>query len=150
MKLRFITAGAIGAAMLVTACGGGDPASGNGAPTTPSASAGAASGKAAPDPGGRVIEVEMITDENGNYFRPADFEVRRGDVISFKLLQGVHNVSFPADSNPGAKGLPPVGPMLQLPGQTTDVKVDWAPGRYFYQCDPHALLGMVGHVTVVQ
>jgi plastocyanin len=34
--------------------------------------------------------------------------------------------------------------MFQLPGQTYDVKVQSPPGRYFYQCDPHALLGMVG------
>ncbi|MFL5576746.1 MAG: plastocyanin/azurin family copper-binding protein [Gemmatimonadaceae bacterium] len=38
--------------------------------------------------------------------------------------------------------------MLQLPGQTIDVKVNWAPGTHYFQCDPHAALGMVGHVKV--
>ena len=150
MTMRYIMAGALGAGLLLSACGGGDRETAQ--PTTPSASAsaGASGGAVTPDPGGSIIEVEMITDEDGNYFRPADFEARKGDVIRYTLVQGVHNVSFPADSNAGAAGLPAAGPMLQLPGQTTDVKVDWAPGRYYYQCDPHALLGMVGHITVVQ
>jgi plastocyanin len=26
--------------------------------------------------------------------------------------------------------------------------VDWQPGTYFFQCDPHAALGMVGRVKV--
>jgi plastocyanin len=38
--------------------------------------------------------------------------------------------------------------MLQLPGQTLDVPVTMKPGHYFFQCDPHALLGMVGHLEV--
>ena len=33
--------------------------------------------------------------------------------------------------------------------QTFDVKVTFAPGTYYYQCDPHALLGMKGHLKVV-
>jgi plastocyanin len=78
-----------------------------------------------------------------------NFEARRGDVIRYTLISGVHNVNFLADSNRGKSGLPAAGPMLQLPMQRYDVKVTWDPGRYFYQCDPHALLGMVGYVTVV-
>jgi plastocyanin len=102
-----------------------------------------------PDAGRAVIEVEMLTDDNGdNVFRPADFDVQRGDVVRFVLVNGVHNAHFVADSAPGVQGLPAAGPLLQLPGQTWDVKVNWQPGRYFYQCDPHALIGMVGHMTV--
>jgi plastocyanin len=146
---HFLAAGALGASLLLAAFGGTDgsetQAASDAAPT-----ASAAAGAVTPDAGGQIIEVEMITDETGNYFKPADFEARKGDVIRFRLAQGVHNVHFPADSNSGVANLPPMGPMLQLPGQTTDVKVDWAPGTYFYQCDPHALLGMVGHVTVTQ
>lgn len=149
MTRNILAAGVLGASLLLAACGGADTTDGHaGDHAAPTASA--SSGVVTPDPGGQIIEVEMITDENGNYFEPADFEARKGDVIRFKLVQGVHNVSFPADSNPGVANLPPVGPMLQLPGQVTDVKVEWAPGSYFYQCDPHALLGMVGHVTVTQ
>jgi plastocyanin len=69
-------------------------------------------------------------------------------VVRFTLGTGVHNVHFLADSNPGKQGLPPASDMLQIPGQTYDLKVTLAPGTYYYQCDPHALLGMKGHLTV--
>lgn len=133
------------AAALLAGCGGDGP----------SESAGSAVGQVAasksvtePLPGGKVIEVEMITDGAGNFFRPAEFEANRGDLIKFINVVGVHNVSFPADSNPGARNLPPPSDLLQLPGQSVNVLVDWEPGSYFYQCDPHALIGMVGRVTV--
>jgi plastocyanin len=61
----------------------------------------------------------------------------------------VHNVNFLADSNPGKTGLPPMSGLLQLPGQTHDIAVSFAEGTYYYQCDPHAALGMKGHVKVV-
>ena len=41
-----------------------------------------------------------------------------------------------------------MSPYLQLPGQTVDVRVTFGPGRYYFQCDPHALLGMVGELEV--
>jgi plastocyanin len=97
---------------------------------------------------GKVIVVEMFTDEKGNYFKPSDFEVHRGDMIRFTLGSGVHNVHFLPDSNPGAKNLPPMSEFLQLPGQTYEFVVAMAPGKYFFQCDPHALLGMVGRIEV--
>lgn len=147
---------AIGTFATLAACGGssGDAgASGAAADTPSSASAAEAPGVATPDAGGRVIEIEMLTDvanAGANIFRPAAVEAKRGDVLRYKLVSGVHNVSFPADSN-AAMGTPPAAsPMLQAPGQTYDVKVTWGPGSYFFQCDPHALLGMVGRLTVIQ
>jgi plastocyanin len=134
----------------MAACGG-DAASGDThAADTHQQGAGAVPGAPQePDAGRRVIEVDMVMDDEGNnVFIPADFEASPGDVIRYKLVSGVHNVHFLADSNPGARGLPPMGEMLQLPGQTWDYKVAAAPGRYFYQCDPHALIGMVGYLTV--
>ncbi len=139
---------------LLAACGGsGDqPATDTATPTpiaAADANAGPAGGPQTPDAGGKVIAVAMLTDDQGNnVFRPADFEARQGDVIRYTLVSGVHNVHFVADSAPSKENLPKAGDMLQLNGQTYDVKVTFAPGRYFYQCDPHALLGMVGHVTV--
>jgi plastocyanin len=38
--------------------------------------------------------------------------------------------------------------MLQLPGQTKDILLDFGTGSFYFQCDPHALLGMVGRVNV--
>ena len=96
---------------------------------------------------GKTITVGLYSDEKGNYFKPAKFEVHRGDKIVFTLASGVHNVHFLPDSNP--KGwLPPASDMLQLPGQTYELVVAFAPGKYFFQCDPHALLGMVGRIEV--
>ena len=145
--MRYLTSGLLGVSLLLAGCAGGDQPTAEGPAATPSTTS-ASAGAVTPDPGGKVIEVEMITDEDGSYFKPADFEAHRGDVIRFKLVQGVHNAHFLPDSNPGKAGLPAAGALLQLPGQTTDVKVDWEPGSYFYQCDPHALLGMVGRVKV--
>jgi plastocyanin len=102
----------------------------------------------APAATGTVITVEMITDGAGNFFKPAEIQARRGDVIRYVLTSGVHNVNFVADSNAAGSNLPALSPLLQLPGQTYDVPVNFEPGRYYFQCDPHALLGMVGHVTV--
>jgi len=108
-----------------------------------------AGGPVQPGPGGKIIIVEMLTDEKGvNQFRPSEFEAKKGDVIRYTLVVGVHNVNFPADSNPGVAGLPGPAAMLQVPGQTFDVLVTWDEGRYTFQCDPHALLGMIGHVKV--
>jgi plastocyanin len=135
-------------AMLAFACGKEQPAGETGA-ATPSPSVPAATGAQTPDPGRKVITIEMTTDEKGvNKFTPAKFEAHRGDVLRFTLVAGVHNVHFLADSNPPGVALPPASALLQLPGQTVDVKVTWAPGKYYFQCDPHALLGMIGRVEV--
>ncbi|MEW5916753.1 MAG: plastocyanin/azurin family copper-binding protein, partial [Gemmatimonadota bacterium] len=77
-----------------------------------------------------------------------NFEVHQGDVIRFTLVSGVHNANFLPDSNPGRQNLPAASPLLQVPGQTYDIAVNFPPGRYYFQCDPHALLGMIGRVQV--
>ena len=136
-------------ALLLAACSTGESATAEQHAPTTSTPAVVAGGEQTPDAGGSIIPVEMLTDESGNnVFRPADFEARPGDVVRFTLVSGVHNVHFPADSNATAT-FPTAGDMLQAPGQSYDLKVTQAPGRYFFQCDPHALLGMVGHMTVV-
>jgi plastocyanin len=123
------------------------------APSTPgapgTAAAPSAGGPQEPDAGRKIITVSATTDAQGNNkFDPAEIEAQNGDVVRFTLGTGVHNVHFLADSNPGKQGLPPASDMLQIPGQTYDLKVTLAPGTYYYQCDPHALLGMKGHLTV--
>jgi plastocyanin len=97
---------------------------------------------------GKVIEVAMITDEKGNRFEPSEIHAEEGDVVRFTLKIGAHNVNFPQDKNPGKSGLPAASEILQLPGQTLDVPVNFEEGEYFFQCDPHAALGMVGKLIV--
>jgi plastocyanin len=139
----------LAAAVGIAACGGtkessGDATSSASSSATPSATTDAP----AATPTGKVIVVKMITDDASSRFEPSKFEVHQGDVIRYTLQAGVHNVHFLPDSNPGKTGLPPASDMLQLPGQTLDVPVNLAPGHYYFQCDPHAALGMVGHLEV--
>jgi plastocyanin len=134
------------AGLTLAACSRGDQKeneSGEHAPSAPTAST---ASQVAPT--GKIITVELYTDEKGNYFKPNKLEAHRGDIIRFTLVAGVHNVHFLPDSNPGAKDLPAASDFLQLPGQTWDYAVSLAPGHYYFQCDPHALLGMVGHLEV--
>ena len=105
-------------------------------------------GPATPAPGRKVIVVELITDAKGNYFSPAQIEAHQGDVIRYTLKIGVHNVHFLPDSNTIKTGLPPASEMLQLPGQTYDLLVNLPEGHYYFQCDPHAALGMKGKLEV--
>ncbi|MGZ8491101.1 MAG: plastocyanin/azurin family copper-binding protein [Gemmatirosa sp.] len=151
IRVPFLTA--LAAVLTLAACGGEQaPSAGaDGASPTEQASASqTAGGEQTPDAGGQVITVEMLTDDQGNnVFRPAEITARKGDVVRYTLVSGVHNVNFVADSNPNAQGLPTKpGDLLQLPGQTYDLKVVSPPGRYYFHCDPHALLGMIGHLGV--
>lgn len=97
---------------------------------------------------GDTILVEAWTDGAGNYFKPNEIEAHQGDVVRYVLKVGVHNVHFLPDSNAIKTGLPAASELLQLPGQTYDVPVTMQPGRYYFQCDPHAALGMKGHLKV--
>lgn len=136
----------LAALIALAACSGGEKKeTEESKENAPAATSGAASDV---KPTGKVIVVELYTDEKGNYFKPNKFEVHRGDMIRFTLASGVHNVHFLPDSNPGKQGLPPMSEFLQLPGQTYEYVVSLAPGKYYFQCDPHALLGMIGHVEV--
>lgn len=127
----------------IGACHGSSPA-GAGTGTTPPAAA-----ADAPAPTGKVVVIQLIADGAGSRFDPANVTVKRGDILRFTLSSGVHNVDFLADSNPGVPNLPAPSDALQLPQQTYDVPVNFPAGHtYYFQCDPHAALGMRGHVTV--
>jgi len=143
------------AAAMLAACKGGEPKATDTAAQPPAAGAAAAAtpgwgaGPFTPDPGGKVITVELYTDANGNYFKPAEIHAKRGDVVRYTLKVGVHNVHFLADSNAGKSAYPATpSDFLQLPGQTWDLAVKLPAGNYFFQCDPHAALGMKGHLIV--
>ncbi len=136
------------AMLVLSACGGAKDAANDDTARDAGGLAEAASDEAAAT--GEVIVVEMITDETGNYFKPRDIKARPGDIVRFTLTTGVHNVHFVADSNKGVAGLPAASDLLQLPGQTYDFTVPSAKDdtKLFFQCDPHALLGMVGAIEV--
>jgi plastocyanin len=102
----------------------------------------------APAATGDTITIEAYSDATGNYFKPNDIEAHQGDVLHFVLKSGVHNVHFLPDSNTIKTGLPPASDMLQLPDQSYDLVVNLQEGHYYFQCDPHAMLGMKGKLEV--
>ena len=135
MKQRLFVVLGLAVSGVVAACGGEKSATTD---TTASASSAAASSpssgsEATPAAGGKVIVIKLITDETSNRFEPNKIEAKKGDVLRFTLQAGVHNVHFLADSNPG---------------KTLDIPVTFAEGKYYFQCDPHAALGMIGHLEV--
>lgn len=133
---------ALCAVLLAAACGGKEKSESEGAAAAPSAAPSVAAT-------GKVITIYTITDETGNRFVPSEIEAHRGDVLHFVDSIGVHNVHFLADSNPGIPNLPAASEMLQIAGQTLDITVDFPAGKTLYfQCDPHAALGMKGHLKV--
>lgn len=140
---RSIASLVIGAALLTGACGKDTKGTASGAADS-----------AAPKPSGSItgtgktIVVTLTSDATGNAFTPSEIVASVGDTVRFTIGVGVHNVNFLPDSNPGMAGLPKASDMLQLPGQTYDLPVTLASGRYYFQCDPHVLLGMKGHLTV--
>ena len=151
MKVRFLVGGAVGLAFLA-ACAKEKPA---GAPESAQATASAGApavtwgpGPIQPAPGRKVIVVNLISDQTGNRFEPNELEAHKGDVIRYTLKIGVHNVHYLPDSNTVKTGLPPASELLQLPGQTYDIYVNFPEGKYYFQCDPHAALGMKGHLKV--
>jgi len=147
-RLFYLAAAA--AIAITTACGGGSDRKADTPSTTASQQAAPTpGGPLTPAAGGKIVTIEMLTDDQGNNkFSPNKFEVHQGDVLRFTLVNGVHNVHFLPDSNAMAQGLPAASPLLQAPGQTFDIAVNFKPGHYYFQCDPHALLGMTGRMEV--
>jgi plastocyanin len=146
---------------LLAACGGDKGTNGGGTDTAQAAAAPAAAPAPATGSGptplgeseeanGKVIEIKLITDEQGNRFEPNVINAKEHDVLRFTLVTGVHNVDFLAARNPGVQGLPAPSDMLQLPGQTKEFVVGLKAGSYYFQCDPHAALGMTGTLNVTE
>jgi len=100
------------------------------------------------EPTGEIIEVRM-TAAGGGAFEPSELTARQGDVIRFVNVEDVHNISWPAGQNPSGANLPPTSPFFTAPGETHDVLVEMEPGSYFFQCDPHVPMGMVGTLEVI-
>lgn len=114
--------------------------------TTP---AGSATSDVQPNPGGQIVEVQMVMPNGANpAFVPAHINAKPGDVIRFVNAENVHNVHFV--KGPAGATLPPASPYLTQANQTYDLKVELPAGTYDFQCDPHVAMGMVGQLTVAQ
>ena len=151
-RSRFSLIVVLAAPLVAIACGGEHKPLAEKNPTSASAPPSAiafSTSPLTPDPGGKIVTVELYSDAVGNYFKPAEVRVKPGDVVRYTLKVGVHNVHFLADSNAGRSSYPQSpSDLLQLPGQTLDLAVKMPRGSYYFQCDPHAALGMKGHLIV--
>ena len=143
-----------GLALLLAACGGGEPAS----------EAPAAAPEVAPAPGatGATHDVNMVQEGALYLFVPAELTIAAGDAINFHNVSGgPHNVQFFPDSipagsaealdagMPGDKLGPLSGPLLAEPNAVYSITFVGTPaGEYKFTCLPHMALGMHGKVTV--
>jgi plastocyanin len=161
--MRFYGIALATSAFIFTACGGGEsqPADTATAPAvapateTPAATA----GTAAPITG-TVHEINMVGDEKGYRYEPANITVKAGDGIKFNMVSGgPHNVAFdpatiPADVKDQLFANMPnstdgSSPMFMNAGESWTLSLgNIKPGDYPYNCTPHLAMGMKGVITV--
>lgn len=151
-----LKASVLGLLAFAAACGGGEqtdtqPAGGT-ATAEPAAAPAAAPAQAGAT--GQVHTVRMLTTQGGasGVFEPAEITVKKGDTVRWvqETSGAAHNVSFAPAINQGMSNLPPQSPYLTTAGQTHELVVNMEPGAYNYQCDPHAMMGMVGKMNITQ
>jgi len=154
-----------GAAIVLSACGGGDKAATD--TTATAVDTAAAAPAAAPVAGamspitGTTHEVKMIGDAQGYRFEPAEVMAKAGDGVRFVFVsQGPHNVAFdptkvPAEFKAAMMGNMPEqqgelsGKMLIAPGESYTISLGGvAPGTYEFNCTPHLAMNMKGKIIV--
>ncbi|HEX6964292.1 MAG TPA: plastocyanin [Gemmatimonadaceae bacterium] len=161
----------IAGAVVLGACAGGEKGqdtSNTAAAATPAATsdtgagAAAAGAVAAAPVTGKTIEVKMVMDDPSHpKFEPADITIHEGDAVKWVVVSGTpHNVVFDSAQAPAAvkaqlaanmpEPMQPLsGKFLMSPGESYTVSFGKIPpGKYYYYCLPHDMLGMHGTVTV--
>jgi plastocyanin len=156
-----------GAAILLSACGGGDKAAATDTAAAAAPAAEAPAAEAAPAAGamapitGTTHTVNMVGDGQGYRFEPAEITIKAGDGIKFVFVSGgPHNVAFdPATLSAEAKtallaNMPEqagelAGKMLLNANEDYTISFAGVPaGSYDYFCTPHLAMGMKGKITV--
>lgn len=170
--MRFVSVAVMaGAAMVLSACGGGDkastdtmPAAGATTAAPPAADAGmtppAATGAMMPITG-TTHDVKMVGDGTSYRFEPAEITIKQGDGIKYTFVSGgPHNVAFDPNTTPAPAKAQLVanmpeqiaelsGKMLLTAGETYTVSFAGVPaGTYDFNCTPHLAMNMRGKVTV--
>ena len=88
--------------------------------------------------------VKMLNSGDGGnmIFEPAVIKVSKGDTIHFKAVDMAHNSAT-------IEGMIPAGASAWASALSQDVSITLdAEGVYVYQCDPHAMMAMVGVIQV--
>ena len=88
--------------------------------------------------------VKMLNSGDGGQmiFEPAVLKVSKGDTIHFKATDMSHNSA-------SIDGMPPDGAAAWAGAMNTDISVTLdTEGIYVYQCDPHAMMAMIGVIQV--
>jgi plastocyanin len=157
-----VTSMAVGLAVLLAACGGGEQKAENQQQSTGTPEqAPAAAPAAAPSATGATHDVNMVLEGSTYKYVPDNLTIKAGDAVRFHNVSGgPHNVSFWPDSIPAGaadalkNGMPdqmaPLeGQLLTEPNGVYTVTFAGAPtGDYKFYCLPHLALGMKGKITV--
>ncbi|MBL32460.1 MAG: pseudoazurin [Gammaproteobacteria bacterium] len=88
--------------------------------------------------------VKMLNSGDGGQmiFEPAVLKVSKGDTIHFKATDMSHNSA-------SIDGMLPDGAAAWSGAMNTDISVTLdTEGIYVYQCDPHAMMAMIGVIQV--
>ena len=88
--------------------------------------------------------VKMLNSGEGGQmiFEPAVIKVSKGDTIHFKAVDMSHNSAT-------IEGMVPAGAKSWAGEMNSDISVTLdTEGVYVYQCDPHAMMAMVGVIQV--
>lgn len=96
---------------------------------------------------GGVVADHNIDATPNNVFSPADITINVGEVVAWTNTGGNHNVNGTLATYPDNPEGFDNGPAST--DAWTYTKTFTIAGIYDYQCDPHAGLGMVGTVTVI-
>ena len=83
---------------------------------------------------------DHVVEAGSNYFAPSDLTINMGESVQWNNVQGYHDVV----ANDGSFDFDGCGAPCLIGSHTFD-----APGTFNYVCTPHAGMGMVGTVTVV-
>ena len=163
--MRFKVLAVATSAFALAACGGGEKKAEDTAAAqamaAPAAAAPAAAGAMAAMPiTGTMHTVNMVGDEKGYRFEPAEITVKAGDGIKFVSVKGgPHNVAFdPATAGPSAAQITAnmpesagelTGKMLVTDGESWTMSFGGiAAGTYNVICTPHQAMNMVMKITV--
>jgi plastocyanin len=167
--MQFKVLAVVTSAFALTACSGGEKKAADSAATavapapavteTPAAAPAAGASAAAPITG-TTHTVNMIGDEKGYRFEPAEITIKAGDGIKFVSVKGgPHNVAFDPASVGAAKAqlianMPEAsgelaGKMLVTDGEAYTISFGGvAPGTYTAICTPHQAMNMLMKITV--